>query len=55
MIDEQIAILEHRLTSKQVPPTSTLLDHMVDDIDIKYHNEPTKNCCYLDNNINTLV
>jgi hypothetical protein len=39
MIDEQVAILKHRLTSKQVPPASTLLDHMIDDIDIIIRNQ----------------
>jgi hypothetical protein len=34
MINEQIAILEHRFTSKQSPPASTLLNRMIDDIDI---------------------
>ncbi|CAF1306853.1 unnamed protein product [Adineta steineri] len=33
MINEQVAILEKRLSSKQTPPPSTLLDHMIDDID----------------------
>jgi hypothetical protein len=41
MIDEQVAILEHRLTSKQVPPASTLLDHMIDDINLIIRNQHT--------------
>jgi len=39
MIDEQVAILEHRFMSKQVPPVSTLLDHKIDDIDIIIRNQ----------------
>jgi hypothetical protein len=39
MIDEQVAILEHRLMSKQVPPASSLLDHKIDDIDIIIRNQ----------------
>ncbi len=33
IINEQLAILEHRLTSKQLPPASTLLDRILDNID----------------------
>ena len=33
MIDEQVAILECRLTSKQLSPASTLLDRLIDNID----------------------
>ncbi len=40
MIHEQVAILKHRLTSKQVSPASTtLLNYMIDDIDIKIRNQ----------------
>ncbi len=39
MIDAQVAILEHRFTSKQLPPASTPLDHMIDDIDIIIRNQ----------------
>ncbi len=41
MIDEQVAILEHRLTSKQVRPASTLQNHMIDDIDSIIRNQQT--------------
>ncbi|CAF1459241.1 unnamed protein product [Adineta steineri] len=33
MINEQVATLEQRRSSKQFPPPSTLLDHMIDHID----------------------
>ncbi|CAF0889508.1 unnamed protein product [Rotaria sordida] len=33
MMNEQMAMLEHRLTSKQLPSASTLLDHKLDNID----------------------
>jgi hypothetical protein len=33
MVDEQVAILERRLPSKQLLPPSTLLDHMINNID----------------------
>jgi hypothetical protein len=33
MIEEEIALLEHRLTSTQSQSTSNLLGHMLDDID----------------------
>ncbi|CAF3262876.1 unnamed protein product, partial [Rotaria sp. Silwood2] len=32
-MNEQVSILEHRLTSKQLPPASTVLDHIIDNID----------------------
>jgi hypothetical protein len=35
VIQEEIAILENRLHSKQLPPASSLIDHMLDDIDTR--------------------
>jgi len=32
-MDEQVAILERRLTSKELPPASTLLDRTIDSIE----------------------
>ena len=32
-MEEDIAILEHRLTSKQLPPATTLLDQLINNID----------------------
>ena len=40
MLDEQIAILKHRLTSKQMLPlANTLFDHMLNDIDQQLANQ----------------
>ncbi|CAF1032628.1 unnamed protein product [Didymodactylos carnosus] len=33
LMDEQVALLEHRLISKQSSPAHTLVDHMIDNID----------------------
>ncbi len=33
MIEQEIAILENLLISKQLPPASSLFDHMIDNID----------------------
>ena len=38
MIEEEIALLEHRLTSTQSQLTSNLIGHMLDDIDAMLNN-----------------
>ena len=42
MVEEEVACLERRLSAKQLQPSSTLFDRMIDDIDAMEQTSPTE-------------
>ncbi len=59
LINQDIALLEHRLTSTQLGSSSNLLDHMINDIDTNLNNlkavlQTSTNDLSLENEINRL-
>ena len=42
MVGEEVACLERRLSAKQLQPSSTLFDRMIDDIDAMEQTSPTE-------------